>query len=143
VAETKEALFAGICRELLVLRGELGSFDSLPQQLMPLVRSRQSISMVLLRLARRCPVRNSTETAWAPIAGDLVSAIGVDRPGAISVLARNNPQHLNISFEHALERAIENFERQPVTFVEARGRFPRGVHSGIFGGLSILAVVDA
>jgi hypothetical protein len=95
---------------------------------MPLVRSRQSISMVLLQSwLDGAPPGNSTETAWAPIAGDLVSAIGIDRPDAISVMARNNLQHLNISFEHALERAIENFERQPVTFVEARGRFPRGV----------------
>jgi len=132
----RSSFFAGICRELLVLRGELGSFDSLPQQLMQLVRSRQSISMVLLRLARAVP---PSGTPPRPL-GAADRRRSSFRPSASIaqapsvVLARNNPQHLNISV-----RARARAKRLKTSNDKARhilsklaARFPRGVHSGIF-----------
>lgn len=115
---------------ILQVETPLATYDVAAEKLVPLVRSRSNICLWLLE--SQCggaPMGNAAETAWAPLVGDLVTAVGLDRDNGIGRMARANLEHLGVALDTALERALANFREQAprLVFVQVGHGMPRGV----------------
>jgi hypothetical protein len=110
---------------------DLPPYDVAAEMLVPLVRSRSDICLWLLESQiGGAPPGNAAETAWLPLAGDLVAAVGLDYVNAISRMVRANLEHLGVAPEQALQRALENFRKRAPknVFIEIGHGIPRGVY---------------
>lgn len=102
------------------------SLAAVRDALMPLVRSRAEISALSLACAGRHG--GDGEQAWAPFAGDLGIALGLDHLDVIAHVKRSELSAIGESFGSVLPTALANLERR-IPSVAFR---PCGVGPGVF-----------
>jgi len=102
--------------------------ETLPDELLPGIRSRVLISNTLLQSwIAGAPIDDSAETAWLPFAGDLAACVLRDQRDTISQMTHANLRFAELPIEQAMLRAMTNFR--------ARMRAPvfESVGDGVFG----------
>lgn len=102
--------------------------EQLPDELMPGIRSRITISNTLLQTwIAGAPVDAPVETAWLPFVADLAACVIRDQRHSMSQMTRANLAFADLPIDRAMSKAMTNFRaRMPSPIFEPVG-------DGVFG----------